>query len=106
MIVELEGEEPFRLKSFDRAVPSEEDLLAYAGSYYSDELDYVLVLRSSGETIVADRRSGKEPIGPLQKDMFIADSGVVLMFERNVDGRVSGFRLHAGRVRNVKFVRQ
>ncbi len=106
MIVEVEGEEPFRLKSFDRAAPSAEELLAYVGSYYSDELDYVLVLRSSGETIVADRRSGKEPIGPLHKDMFIADSGVVLMFERNADGRVSGIRLHAGRVRNVKFVRQ
>ncbi len=106
MIVEVEGEEPFRLESFDRVAPSTEELLAYVGSYYSDELDYVLVLRSSGETIVADRRSGKEPIRPLQQDMFTTDDGVVLIFERHADGGVSGFRLHAGRVRNVKFVRQ
>ena len=106
MIVEVEGEEPFRLKSFDRAAPSEEELLAYVGSYYSDELGYVLVLRSSGEMIVADRRSENIPFRPLQKDIFIADTGVVLMYERNSDGGVSGLRLNAGRVRNVKFIRQ
>ena len=106
MIVEVEGEEPSRFESFERAAPSAEELLAYAGSYYSDELDNVFVLRSNGEEIVAHRRSENVPYQPLQKDMFITDDGVVLIFERNADGRVSGFRLHAGRVRNVKFVRQ
>ncbi len=106
MIVEVEGEEPYRLKSFDRAALSEEELLAYVGSYYSDELGYVLLLRSSGEMIVADRRGESMSFKPLQKDMFIADYGVVLMYERNADGGVSGLRLNVGRVRNVKFIRQ
>jgi hypothetical protein len=106
MIVVVEGEEPYRFESFERAAPSAEELLAIVGSYYSDELDYVLVLRSNGEEIVAHRRSENVPYQPLKKDMFKTDDGVVLIFEGNADGRVSGFRLHAGRVRNLKFVRQ
>lgn len=106
MIVEVEGKEPLRFESLERAAPSAEELLDYDGSYYSDELDYVQVLSFDGEKIVADRRSGKEPVRRLQKDMFISDDGVVLMFDRNADGEVSGFLLHARRVRNVKFVRE
>lgn len=106
MIVVVEGEEPYRFESFERAAPSAEELLAIVGSYYSDELDYVLVLRSNGEEIEAHRRSENVPYQPLKKDMFKTDDGVVLIFEGNADGRVSGFRLHAGRVRNLKFVRQ
>lgn len=106
MIVEVAGEEPYRLESFKRAAPSADELLAYAGSYYSDELDYMLVLRPSGGEIVADRRFENMPFQPLLKDMFIADFGVVLVYERNADGGVRGLRLHAGRIRNIKFVRQ
>jgi len=106
LIVEVEGEEPFRLEAFERAKLSAKELSAYAGSYYSDELDYVLVLRTGGEKIVADRRIENMPFQPLQKDIFMADTGAVLMYERNADGGVGGLRLNAGRVRNVKFIRQ
>jgi hypothetical protein len=106
MIEEVEGDEPYHFESFEQASPSAAELSSFAGSYYSDELDYVLLLSSSGEGLLADRRLESIPFQPLQTDMFIADVGVVLMFERNADSGVSGFRLHAGRVRNVKFVRQ
>jgi len=106
MIVEQEGEKPLRLETFERAAPGAEELLAYAGSYYSDELDYTQILKIDGDVILADRRSGEESLQPLQRDTFITDVGVVLVFERNAMQEVIGYRLQAGRVRNVKFVRQ
>jgi hypothetical protein len=106
MVVEQEGEKPLRLEKFERVAPGTEELLAYAGSYYSDELDYVQNLKIDGDVIVADRRGGAESVQPLQRDTFIMNDGVVLMFERNEMQEVIGFRLQAGRVRNLKFVRQ
>ena len=106
MIVEVEGQEPLRLEALERASPGEKELSAYAGSYYSEELDHVQVLEINEGVIEARRRGGTESIQPLQRDLFITGDGVALMFERDEEGKVNGFQLQAGRVRNLRYVRQ
>ena len=106
MVVEVKDREPVHLERFERAAPGTGELLAYTGSFYSSELDHEQVFSIDEGVIVAERRGGKEPLQPLQPDSFITGDGVVLNFERNPDGKVSGFRLQAGRVRNVRYIRQ
>lgn len=88
------------------AAPRKGAVHEFAGSYYSEELDYLLVLTADGDDLVANRRNGDERFSFAEEDTFKTESGLVMAFDRNADGNVSESRLHVGRVRNVRFVRQ
>jgi CubicO group peptidase (beta-lactamase class C family) len=81
-----------------------EDLKRYEGRYYSEELDtyYTLVKENN---ILQMRVAFNEPVSgiPTYENGFNFNGLEVVFMESN--GQVSGFKLNAGRVRNLSFVR-
>jgi len=91
-----------------RLIPLElspEQLIAYTGSYYSDELatTYTLILQDS----VLIMRHQRHPDYMLRVETEETFSGVdfygQLIFERNQQNQITGFKLNMGRVRNLQF---
>jgi hypothetical protein len=79
-------------------------LAAYAGEYFSEELNARYRVTASDSTI--ELRTGTSP--PLQARMVFADTflgdGYTIQFVRR-GTQVSGFEITNGRVRRVKFER-
>jgi CubicO group peptidase (beta-lactamase class C family) len=84
--------------------PSGEQLNEFAGNYYSEELDttYRMIVEQ-GALFVIDRSGRKRPLLPRIRDAFAVLSGPQFEFIRDAAGKVSGFAVHAGRIRNVRF---
>lgn len=91
-----------RIEPFE---PNEAQLMEYAGSYYSDELDtrYDLKLRS-GSLWFGAGHNEEVRVVPLKKDLFSAERAQV-QFVRDRRGVVSGLLISTGRVLNLKFVK-
>lgn len=100
------GTEPDRM--YDRVprfAPSPEALEAYAGVYYSEELDVrYTVARKDSTLSVTLRRRGSLDMKPAFTDAFtVAGLGTVRFVRER--GKVTGFRVTQDRVRNVVFRR-
>ncbi|MGH7504695.1 MAG: serine hydrolase domain-containing protein, partial [Longimicrobiales bacterium] len=81
------------------------ELAAYAGSYYSDELDTTFRVQPIEGGIALERRSGSPiELTPRGRDLF-ADDGFTVRFERSAAGAITGFVLDRGRVRGLRFER-
>jgi hypothetical protein len=83
------------------------DLSAFAGSYHSDEVDatYRLSL-DNGRLLLNGHHIPAELLVPAGPDTFRAGP-LTLHFERSTPGGLaSSFTVEAGRVRNIRFVRQ
>jgi len=98
-----------RVRSLDRISTvslSSWELSAYAGEYYSDELDVTYRFYMEGGDLKLKIRN-RAPISltPLEADQFDA-LGDRLHFERNASGKILQFRLNAGRVTNIRFVKK
>jgi CubicO group peptidase (beta-lactamase class C family) len=84
---------------------SAEELQPFAGSYHSEELDVVYELEvEDGRLVLARPASLAGDLEPREADRFAAPR-FTLRFLRDDAGRVSGFLLDAGRVRNLRFSR-
>jgi CubicO group peptidase (beta-lactamase class C family) len=89
---------------FDRARLTPRELDAYAGSYYSDELDVRwTIARDSGGLVARIPGGDTLRLAPTVRDTFVG-GGVVMTFRR-AGGRITGALLRAGRVRNIAFTR-
>ena len=78
-------------------------LAEYAGTYTSDELDVVLTVAPVGELLILRRRPADEmAMRPVYDDDFATSIGS-LRFSRDANGRVTGFGVYSGRIRNVRF---
>lgn len=87
--------------------PDAEQLKELAGSYYSEELDTTYKMTVEQNRLFAvDRNGMKRPLTPTIRDAFTTLSGAQFEFNRDASGKISGFAVHAGRIRNVRFVRQ
>jgi hypothetical protein len=88
--------------------PDEAQLAAYAGTYYSPELEtqYTVLLKNGG-LVARHRRNGDIDLRPASPDRFTASGGYFseVTFEKGADGRVSGMRVSSGRVRRLHFQR-
>ena len=105
MVIEVEGDdEPGVFERYEEASPSAGDLAAFAGTYYSPELDHTQVLAVEDGALVARRKEEDMALAPALADVFV-EGGVSLFFERDRKGRVTGYRLNAGRVRNLLYGR-
>jgi CubicO group peptidase (beta-lactamase class C family) len=90
----------------------EPDALAvYTGTYWSDELAtaYEIVAdRVAGTLAVRRRKFEDETLTPLARDVFgrgSLDFGLVVAFQRDRKGQVTGFEYTASRTRNLSFSR-
>jgi len=88
--------------------PSPEQLDEFAGTYYSAELDTRWEIVAGDEGLVArHRRYDDIPLDPGELDDFASGTWFMryLKFTRDDAGRVDGFLVTTGRVRNLRFDR-
>ena len=88
--------------------PSADELAAFAGDYYSDELDVTYHVAASAAGLVVSLRNTPDiPLRPSSRDGFTAPGqGLELHFQRDAAGRPGGFTVEAGRVQHIRFVRR
>lgn len=98
------GGEPQSFEKLALVTPTPAELAAYAGAYFSEELQTTYRLAVENGALTVHRRGGEPTaLRPLVRDEFSA--GPTLRFVRDASGAVTGFLLDAGRVRNLRFVR-
>ncbi|MCE9603121.1 MAG: serine hydrolase [Gemmatimonadetes bacterium] len=89
--------------------PTVAELAAYAGRYFSEELEtFYEISVKDGKLMVANRRTDAGPIVPDAKDAFTGTGGaadVTLVFERDRNGQVIAFYAGNGRARDIRFAR-
>ena len=88
-------------------VPTPQQLAAYAGDYICEELGgLVYSVYVERDTLRARARPVQRiTLVPVFPDGF-AGGNNTFRFTRNTDGQVEGFRVYAGRVRNLRFARR
>jgi hypothetical protein len=106
-LVSVSDGESTRFVPVAEVKPSARDLAAYAGSYWSDELDTRLTVEVRGDSLVVRRRPADVlALAPTFRDGFTGEDVGNVVFTRDAGGRVTGFGVWAGRVRNVRFTRE
>jgi hypothetical protein len=102
-IADADGEH----RLFERVVaPKTVNTAEYAGRFRSPELDVAYTVRADGGRLLLDiPLESPLTLSPLYADGFMVD-GRTVRFVRDESGKVSGFRVFAGRVRNVRFDRE
>ncbi|MBI5386175.1 MAG: serine hydrolase [Verrucomicrobia bacterium] len=104
--VELDGEK----RTYQRLAPADDvppNLPDYVGKYRSEELDLVCAVElKEGRLVVQHRRQGEIPLRPASRDRFDATDMGLIQFERDSGGKVNGFKVTTGRVRNLRFDRR
>ncbi|MHA1885286.1 MAG: serine hydrolase domain-containing protein [Promethearchaeota archaeon] len=90
-----------KIKRLESSKLSLEELEGYDGRYYSEELDQTYILRINKNSLYI---SNFEMVFA-EKDKFLTD-WAVFKFKRGKNGNIEGFKLNAGRVRNLWFKRK
>ena len=95
--------------------PTPEELEAFTGRFYSDELEtfYTLAVEPPEEgadddeprLVLRQLRLGEIELRPSKPDTFVTDNGITLEFERDRAGTVVALYADAGRSRDVWFQR-
>jgi CubicO group peptidase (beta-lactamase class C family) len=86
--------------------PTPADLGAFAGTFYSEEIDTTYTLNvEDGKLKARFRPAQRFELRPVYADAFESE-GDVLRFTRDSSGRVDGFLVYAGRVRHLRFVKK
>jgi hypothetical protein len=99
------GSGPVSSRRLPDYAPTPRDLAAYEGEYFSQELQVLYRIGLvEGELTLRIRAEDKGALDPLQPDLMLSELGT-LRFQRS-GGAISGFRLDAGRVRDVAFSKQ
>lgn len=81
------------------------ELAEYAGDYSSDELLVTYKLRvKDGKLTMTAGWNDPIPLDPTVRDDFRGRGGIVSFVRQN--GKLAGFDLYAGRVRNIRFVKK
>ena len=103
LIVKPGDEKPEVFEAVTAFTPSTSELSSCVGSYYSEEVEPVYVMKIDGGKLVLHRLKNKpDTLRPVTRDLFAGSIGSI-RFTRNAQDQVSGFVLNAGRVRNVRF---
>jgi len=98
-------EEPEVYQTVTGFAPTAEQLSGYAGSYVSAEIDPVYrIAVENGGLVLKRLKSKPEKLRPTIADYFESASGD-LHFERDSTGKITGFLLNSGRIRNFRFTR-
>ena len=100
------GEMPLNFERIDPYSPLLDELRAYTGHYYSEELGTAnRVYLEDGRLYLKYRRSPKTPMQSALKDQFTLN-GMRVEFERDSKGGISGYGIWFDWEWNVRFVRR
>jgi CubicO group peptidase (beta-lactamase class C family) len=91
----------------ERWTPTADDLRSYEGTYRSDELmtSWTLAARD-GRLVATHFRAGEATLQPAQPDRFQGGLFGEVRFQRDAQGRITGFTANSDRIRGLRFVRQ
>ncbi|MCA6075067.1 serine hydrolase domain-containing protein [Fulvivirga sedimenti] len=107
MVVTVNEEPPSRFERYQPRSYSVSELTDFEGTYYSEELDVQYVLRLENESLMLYINDNKiSPLDAVMSEMFSNDQYGTFLFSREGDGSVGSFRLAAGRVKNLLFVKR
>jgi hypothetical protein len=99
----IEGQRPEEFEAAAEAKPTFSELAAYAGSFFSDELNIVWTVEvRDGQLFLHRRKFRDDPLKPVLANVFDSGTGS-LRFQRSGDGRVTGFTVTTERVRHLRF---
>lgn len=103
----IDGAERGEFTPFERRQASARELEAYAGRYFSSELNVYYVLRLDADSMMLTV-PGQAPqeLTPMFGETFENPDYGSFTFQRNEQGEITGFVLQSGRVRNLAFIRQ
>lgn len=108
--IEIEGQETVIFEPFQVFSPTPEQLKEYAGDYYSEELDVIYTMLIKENKLIARRKYESEDIrfSPGLRDEFtiINIRAMTVTYNRDKEGKVSGFCVNAGRVKNICFTKK
>ncbi len=94
----------FRLEPPSSGAPS--PLTDYVGEYRSPELEVTHRIEAEGQNLLLRTRpDDRRSFQPAYRDGF-RRGGQTIRFTRDARGRVTGFRVFAGRARDVRFTRE
>ena len=105
-IQSLGAEKPDVYERVAEFQPTPAELAAFTGSYASQEIDPIYrVAVENGSLVLKRLKSKPEKLEPTITDTFWGLNGD-LHFQRAPGGKVTGFTLNAGRVKNFHFAKQ
>ena len=106
MVVTFDGSDPDTYLAVEEADYSAEDLAAFEGTYYCDELDVRYTLRAAEDGLTVEKPGDDFALRAAFASFFTGEEGYLgTEFERDASGAVGAFLLSAGRVRNLRFER-
>lgn len=107
MSVTIDDEDPILSVAYEPASYSKEELKMFSGSYYSDELDvsYDLKMDSAGLMLYVNGKQVSK-LKSIRNNLLSNDDYGLFQFSESVEGSVKEFKLMAGRVKNLRFVRE
>ena len=98
-------------QTYTRLTPerlSADDLKGFTGEYFSEELQRKIRLTSRGNSLMLEQSNPFVRIPPLNavgKDLFGSQIGIILKFQRDPSGKITGFQASTSRSRGVVFRR-
>ncbi len=107
MIITIDEGDPIESVAYEPASYSNEELKNFVGSYNSDELNVVYDLMMKDADLILYLK-GKEisVMHAIKDNVFSNDDFGVFEFKVDSNGRIEEFELMAGRVKNLKFIKQ
>lgn len=104
MLVKPAGQPAISYDKQEPFAPNSKQLEEYAGRYYSDELEVTHVISALKDGLSV-KLPNSEPftVTPSYRDAF-SDPSFSVRFTRAANGKIDGFRMNNGRVRNLRFV--
>ncbi len=101
----IEGRKPDTLQAIKVVSLSADQLAAYRGDYYSDDLQTTCkIVLENGQLYIKHKNSPPDPLKPALGDIF-RTSGLTLHFSRSQIGQITSFTVNTGRVKNIRFAR-
>ncbi|HMB93632.1 MAG TPA: serine hydrolase domain-containing protein [Rhodothermales bacterium] len=97
--------EVFTLRPIEPWMPTADELAAYAGRYFSKEIEAIYTLAVEKDALVLKyRRSADVALQPQDQDRFESTSPLMhVTFERDEEGAISGFSVSNGRTQGIYF---
>jgi CubicO group peptidase (beta-lactamase class C family) len=99
------GARPRTYVAVPAARPTPADLAAFAGRYFSDELETFYTVAVEKDGLVVRRQWERWVLQPAYADAFEMDGDRLVRFTRETGGHVDGFDVFADRIRHVHFER-
>lgn len=104
LAIAFNGKEMTRADYFEVKPATDTEMMELAGSYYSPELDTRYQIKQEDKQLwLKLKNQGWQPMKRIKEDLYTAGNIGQFYFSFAAAGKVKGFRLDAGRVRNLKF---